>query len=125
MASLRQVLTELTAQITQTGVKVSTMDRSLNGATRFTPEQVTAAIRQKLIVSGYKITGTYNIKTAGANQYSVAGPGINLVATFDNNSGKVDLFQGGQQTMQPAQKLQVQQPQPVQQPIAQPTPVPQ
>jgi hypothetical protein len=89
---LRELLLELAATVTSTGVKVSTMDRSLPGATRFTPEQVAGAIRQKLIVSGYKIVEPLSIRSAGGNKYTVTGPGVNVTATFDNNTGKVDIF---------------------------------
>jgi hypothetical protein len=73
-------------------VKVSAMDRSLPGATRFTPEQVASAIRQKLIVSGYKIIEPLSIRSAGGNKYTVTSPNVNLAVTFDNASGKVDIF---------------------------------
>jgi hypothetical protein len=89
---LRDLLTELAATVTATGTKVSAADRSLPAGTRFSPEQVAAAIRQKLIVSGYKIIQPLSIRTAGNNQYSVTGPGISLMATFDNASGRVDIF---------------------------------
>ena len=89
---LRELLIELAATVTATGAKVSAMDRSLPADSRFTPEQVASAIRQKLIVSGYKIIEPLSIRTAGGNKYTVTGPNVNLAVTFDNASGKVDIW---------------------------------
>jgi hypothetical protein len=109
--TLRKLLTELSAQITQNAVRVSAMDRSLPANTQFTPEQVSNAIRQKVLVSGYKITQPINVRSSGGNRYSVMGPGINLVATVDIN-GRVDLW-SPQQNLQPVSQTQIQgQPQP-------------
>ena len=112
--TLRNLLTEISAQITQNAVRVSGTDRALPANTSWTPEQVANAIRQKVLVSGYKIAQPINVRSAGGNRYSVMGPGINLVATVDS-SGRVDLFQQ-QQNLQPvAGQTRVQgQPQPQQ-----------
>jgi hypothetical protein len=115
--TINNLLAELTAQITQNGIKVSTTDRTLGAATRFTPEQVTNAVRQKLLVSGYKITGNVAVKSnpANVNQFIVTGAGINnLVVTFDYNTGAVTL-----PTQVVPQPQPVAQPAPVQQPVAQ------
>jgi hypothetical protein len=89
---LRELINEFAATVTATSVKVQPADRSLPAATRFTPEQVANAIRHKLTTSGHKIMEPLLIKSVGGNRYSITGQGINLMATFDNNTGKVDLF---------------------------------
>jgi len=115
--TINNLLAELTAQITQNGIKVSTADRTLGAATRFTPEQVSAAIRQKLLANGYKITGNVSVKSnpANVNQFIVTGAGINnLAVTFDYNTGAVTL--PNQAVPQP---VPVASPAPVAQPVAQ------
>lgn len=92
--TFKELLTELAATIAQNGIKVSDSDKSLPANTNYSPDQVTAAIRHKLLTSGYKITQPLLVKTAGGNRYTVVGEDINLIATFDNTSGKIDLFQG-------------------------------
>ena len=124
--TLNQLLNELSATVTATGVSVG--ERAVPGNTRYTPEQIANAIRFKLVSSGTKITQPLTIKSVGGNKYSVIGQGLNLVATFDNNTGKVDLFQAqqqaqpqpqmrpqAQQVQQPPQQQQVQSQQPQQQ----------
>jgi hypothetical protein len=112
---LRELLNEISATITTTGIKVAPADRSLIGVTKFTPEQVAGAIRQKLLVSGYRLDQAATIKSMGGNKYSINSPNINLVATLDNNTGKVDLFAAATQQAQPQpQPVQPVQPQPVQ-----------
>ena len=109
--TLRKLLHEVSAQITQNAVRVSTTDRSLPANTTWTPEQIVNAIRQKVLVSGYKISQPINVRSSGGNRYSVMGPGINLIATVDIN-GRVDLFQP-QQNLQPMTQVRGQ-PQPQQ-----------
>lgn len=111
--TLNQLLNELSATITTTGVSVG--ERAVPGNTRYTPEQIANAIRFKLVSSGTKITQALTIKSLGGNKYSVIGQGLNLVATFDNTSGRVDLFQAQQQQMQPQQQPMQQPQQPIQQ----------
>jgi|WetSurMetagenome_2_1015567.scaffolds.fasta_scaffold169114_2 hypothetical protein len=117
--TLNKLLNELSATVTATGVNIG--ERGVPGNTRYTPEQIANAIRFKLVSSGTKITQPLTVKSVGGNKYSVIGQGLNLVATFDNASGKVDLFQAQQQqqpqmkpqqqVQQPQQQQQVQQPQ--------------
>jgi len=118
--TLNQLLNELSANVTATGVAVT--ERGVPGNTRYTPEQIANAIRFKLVSSGTKITQPLTVKSMGGNKYSVIGQGLNLVATFDNNTGKVDLFQAQQQQAQPQPQMRPQQIQQPQQQQVQPQP---
>jgi len=89
---LRELINEFAATVTASTIKVQPNDRSLPAVTRFTPEQVANAIRYKITTSGHKIVEPLLIKSTGGNRYSVTGHGLNMVATFDNATGKVDLF---------------------------------
>jgi hypothetical protein len=89
---LKDLLNEFAATVTANTIKVQPNDRSLPAVTRFTPEQVANAIRYKITTSGHKIVEPLLIKSTGGNRYSITGQGTNLMATFDNNTGKVDLF---------------------------------
>jgi hypothetical protein len=88
---LKEMLNELAAVMDQKGVRVT--DRRVPATTRYTPEQIANSIRHK-VLSTTKIIDPMKITDLGNNKYKIVGSGTSMTATFDNASGKVELFKG-------------------------------